>query len=68
MIKVCCVCRKSENKGQWLRETLSQHQGVSHVYCPSCFEGFMEDLDRFALKKGNKSVYTVIDTGTLLGA
>ena len=68
MIKICCVCRKFEQEGQWLGEPVSPPQSVSHVYCPSCFEDFMDELDMYALQKWSKSVYTVVDAGQLLVA
>lgn len=68
MIKVCCVCGKIEQQGQWLGSPLSTRPRVSHVYCPCCFDALMDRIDRFSLQKWNRSVYTVIETGQRLGA
>jgi len=66
MIRECCVCRRIENDGHWIRNYLAvAHQLVSHVYCPSCFEGFMERLDGLSRRKASKEVYTVVEAGRL---
>jgi len=68
VVKVCCVCRKMEQQGQWLSNYPPSLHRVSHVYCPSCFAELMDRLDRYSLQKWNRSVYTVIETGQLLEA
>ncbi len=61
MIRVCCVCRKVEKKGQWITTLSSTLQKVSHVYCPICYEDVLDKIERYALRRWNKSVYTVVD-------
>jgi len=68
MVKVCCVCRKIKQEGQWLGDKVSIGQKVSHVYCPSCFNDLMDAVDRYALQKWSRSVYMVIDAGQGPGA
>lgn len=63
MIRMCCVCQKSEFEGQWQRIPAVAAKKVSHVYCPLCYEDLMADIERFALQTLSKSVYAVVNTG-----
>jgi hypothetical protein len=67
MKRVCCVCRRVEQDGQWLKNPVSAQQRVSHVYCPLCYEDLMDEIDRYALQKWNKSVYTIMNAGQSQG-
>jgi hypothetical protein len=68
MVKVCCVCRKFEQKGQWKNTIAITCKKVSHVYCPLCFNDLMGEIDRYAMQKWSKSVYTVIETSEPLAS
>ncbi len=61
MVRVCCVCRKIEQCGQWLRTAVYPGQKVSHAYCPACFDDLMDAIDRYALQEWSRSVYTVVE-------
>lgn len=64
MIRMCCVCRKVENKGNWQDQPeAATEKKVSHVYCPPCYEDLMDEIDRYAMQKLTRSVYTVIHAG-----
>jgi len=65
MIRKCCVCRRIEVKGGWTRNSLSEDdcRPVSHVYCPNCFAGMMQQIDRFFLRKTYKAVYAHVEAG-----
>jgi len=47
MTKICCVCRKVEQNGDWHAEyVLSTADLLTHGYCPTCYDDAMEDLGR----------------------
>lgn len=58
MIRICCVCRRREEEGQWRSEKVGRDQRVSHAYCPGCYEGLMEEIERYAIMKFNQSIYS----------
>lgn len=60
MIRMCCMCRKIEQEGLWEKQQAPHTRKVSHVYCPLCYEDLMDEIDRFALQRMNKSIYTVV--------
>lgn len=68
MIKVCCECGKIEQQGQWLRTPVSPLHRVSHAYCPSCFTGLLDRIDRFSQHRRHKSIYAVTEAGQTPGA
>jgi hypothetical protein len=48
MTKMCCVCRRVEQKGRWYRLTRSsEDELVSHGYCPECFAVTMTEIQRY---------------------
>ena len=62
MIRECCVCGKREFEGHWTRDRSAEgRRGVSHVYCPGCFEGVMDKIDRHLDRQHGKRVYTVVE-------
>ena len=45
MTKICCVCSKVEQNGDWLAGcVISTGEQLTHGYCPACYEEAMEDL------------------------
>lgn len=65
MIKVCCVCRKFEQEGQWQAKLVPFWTKVSHVYCPQCFDDFMNAIDRYTVQIYGGSNAPVIASGSL---
>lgn len=62
MIKECCVCGRREHQGHWRRNfSTDEPCRISHGYCPSCYEEFMDRLDRLFLAR-NQAKYAVVTT------
>lgn len=51
MVRKCCVCERVEEGGHWIGNTSADSRPVSHVYCPHCFEGIMDQVGRFAVRR-----------------
>ena len=48
MIKMCCVCRKVEEAGQWSTgHCLGENEQVTHGYCPECYAVVMTEIEQF---------------------
>ncbi len=47
MTKICCVCSKVEEDGDWITDCVtSATKRFTHGYCPACYDDVMEDLGR----------------------
>lgn len=68
MERICCVCRKVEQGGQWNKTPVPVGQKVSHVYCPHCYNELLDEIERYAMQRLGKSVYTVLHAGSVRGA
>jgi hypothetical protein len=56
MTRMCCVCHKVEQGGEWLPlHTLAEETRVTHGYCPQCFAETMVQIEDFI---GAKAVKT----------
>jgi hypothetical protein len=48
LIRVCCVCLKTEDKGVWDKhphlEKKKRNDNTTHGYCPPCFKEQMRDM------------------------
>jgi len=48
MTKMCCVCRKVEEEGQWSAgRCLGENEQVTHGYCPECYAVVMTEIEEF---------------------
>lgn len=50
MTKMCCVCHRAEENGEWLplHPGADNHDTrVTHGYCPECFAATMGQLEDF---------------------
>ncbi len=48
MTRMCCVCRRVEQKGRWHRLIRSNEEElVTHGYCPECFAVTMAEIQRY---------------------
>jgi hypothetical protein len=46
MRRVCCVCQRIEQEGEWLSALfLSVDEMVTHGYCPECFDEAMAEVE-----------------------
>jgi len=47
MTKICCVCSKVEQDGDWITVCVTTAtERLTHGYCPICFDDVMDDLGR----------------------
>ena len=54
MTKVCCVCSKVEQDGDWITDCVtSAMEQFTHGYCPACFDDEMENLSRIFNRKNS---------------
>ncbi len=44
MTTICCKCRKTKVGDDWTKRFISQHQTVSHGYCPRCHNENMKKI------------------------
>ena len=52
MTRMCCVCNKVEQGGQWrANRTLPDSEPVTHGYCPECYIGAMAEIEEFIGEK-----------------
>ena len=52
MTRMCCVCHKVEQAGEWMAlGALTKDERVTHGYCPVCFVGVMTELENFISEK-----------------
>jgi hypothetical protein len=52
MTRMCCVCNKVEQGGQWqINPTLPEAEPVTHGYCPECYIGAMAEIKEFIGEK-----------------
>lgn len=61
MTRVCCVCNKVEQGGQWqANRSLPVSEPVTHGYCPECYIGAMAEIEEFI---GEKAICTLGSAG-----
>lgn len=49
LIRVCCVCKKSEHKGKWdhhehHKEPIKKNEKTTHGYCDPCLNIELEKI------------------------
>lgn len=49
MRRMCCVCQRTEQGGQWwLLPAPAEAETVTHGYCPDCHAQVMAEIRRFS--------------------
>ena len=52
MTKMCCVCHKVEEGGQWNTDrAFAEDERVTHGYCPECYAAVMAEIEGFIGQK-----------------
>lgn len=52
MIRMCCVCHKVEDAGEWRElNALTGDKRITHGYCPECFAATMDKIEDFIHSK-----------------
>ena len=49
MRRMCCVCQRTEQGGQWWAlPAPTEFETVTHGYCPDCYAQVMAEIRRFS--------------------
>lgn len=52
MRRMCCVCQRTEQGGQWwLLPAPTETETVTHGYCPDCHAQVMAEIRRFSQQR-----------------
>ncbi len=53
MTRMCCICNKVEQGGQWkVCRAMPDGEPVTHGYCPDCYVKVMMEIEEFISEKG----------------